>query len=99
VVPGLPLCRPNAKGRRRERAESAGAAAPEPGSSCIPHDGSAEDLRGCNPAIPVEAMESAIGVWHVMCSRLRGMKDLLYVGLTVAFFAIAWLYAKSFDRI
>jgi hypothetical protein len=38
-------------------------------------------------------------VWHRACSDLPSMKDLLYVGLTVAFFAIAWMYAKSFDRL
>jgi len=27
------------------------------------------------------------------------MKDLLFVGITVAFFAVAWLYARSFDRL
>jgi len=27
------------------------------------------------------------------------MKDLIFIGVTVAFFAVGWLYAKSFDRI
>jgi hypothetical protein len=27
------------------------------------------------------------------------MKDLLFVGTTVAFFAVAWLYARSFERL
>jgi hypothetical protein len=30
---------------------------------------------------------------------LRHVKDILYIGLTVAFFAVSWLYAKSFDRL
>ena len=28
-----------------------------------------------------------------------GMKDLILIGVTVAFFAVSWLYVKSFDRI
>jgi len=27
------------------------------------------------------------------------MKDLLFVSVSAAFFALAWLYAKSFDRL
>jgi hypothetical protein len=27
------------------------------------------------------------------------MKDLMLVGVTIAFFAIGWVYAKSFDRL
>jgi len=27
------------------------------------------------------------------------MKDVIYIGLTAAFFAVAWLYAKSFDHL
>jgi len=27
------------------------------------------------------------------------MKDLLFVALSVAFFALAWVYAKSFDHL
>jgi len=27
------------------------------------------------------------------------MKDLLFVAITVGFFAISWLYARSFDRL
>jgi hypothetical protein len=27
------------------------------------------------------------------------MKDLLFVVVTAAFFALAWIYAKSFDRL
>jgi hypothetical protein len=27
------------------------------------------------------------------------MKDLLYIGATIAFFAVSWLYAKSFDHL
>jgi len=27
------------------------------------------------------------------------MKDLLFVGVTLAFFALSWLYARSFDRL
>jgi len=27
------------------------------------------------------------------------MKDLLFVSVCAAFFALAWLYAKSFDRL
>jgi hypothetical protein len=27
------------------------------------------------------------------------MKDLVFVGVTVAFFALAWLYTKSLDRL
>jgi len=27
------------------------------------------------------------------------MKDLLFVAVTVAFFAVAWLYAKSMDHL
>jgi hypothetical protein len=31
-------------------------------------------------------------------TRIR-MKDLLFVVITVAFFALAWVYAKSFDHL
>jgi len=27
------------------------------------------------------------------------MKDLLFVAITVGFFALSWLYARSFDRL
>jgi hypothetical protein len=27
------------------------------------------------------------------------MKDLLFIGITIAFFAVGWLYTKSFDRL
>jgi len=27
------------------------------------------------------------------------MKDLLFIAVTVAFFAVGWLYAKSFDQL
>jgi hypothetical protein len=27
------------------------------------------------------------------------MKDLIYLGITLAFFGIAWAYAKSFDHL
>jgi hypothetical protein len=27
------------------------------------------------------------------------MKDIVYVVVTVAFFAVSWLYAKSFDHL
>jgi hypothetical protein len=27
------------------------------------------------------------------------MKDLIFVGISVAFFAVGWLYAQSFDRL
>lgn len=28
-----------------------------------------------------------------------GMKDVAFLMVTVAFFAVTWLYAKSFDRL
>jgi len=27
------------------------------------------------------------------------MKDLVFVGVSVGFFVVAWLYAKAFDRL
>jgi len=27
------------------------------------------------------------------------MKDIVLIGVTVAFFAISWLYARTFDRL
>jgi hypothetical protein len=27
------------------------------------------------------------------------MKDLVFIGVTVAFFALAWVYARAFDRL
>jgi len=27
------------------------------------------------------------------------MKDLMFVGVSVAFFVVAWVYAKAFDRL
>jgi hypothetical protein len=27
------------------------------------------------------------------------MNDLIFIGVTVAFFALSWLYARSLDRI
>ena len=27
------------------------------------------------------------------------MKDLIFVGVSVGFFVVAWLYAKAFDRL
>ena len=29
----------------------------------------------------------------------EGMKDIVFIGVTIAFFAVSWLYAKSFDRL
>ena len=51
--------------------------------------------------------------WHGQCSSLASsspspttpvphedtMKDLIFVSLTVAFFAASWLYAVSFNRL
>jgi hypothetical protein len=51
--------------------------------------------------------------WHGRCySRHHGsafcflqplsevvMKDLVFVAVTAAFFALAWIYTKSFDRL
>jgi hypothetical protein len=28
-----------------------------------------------------------------------GMKDVVFIAVTIAFFAVAWLYAKSFDHL
>jgi hypothetical protein len=30
---------------------------------------------------------------------IGGMKDILFVGVTIAFFAMSWLYARSFDHL
>jgi hypothetical protein len=27
------------------------------------------------------------------------MRDIVFIGATVAFFAMSWLYARSFDRL
>lgn len=32
-------------------------------------------------------------------SRTLPMKDVLFVIVTTAFFAVAWVYAKSFDQL
>ncbi|HEV3030972.1 MAG TPA: hypothetical protein VG319_04980 [Polyangia bacterium] len=32
-------------------------------------------------------------------ARTGRMKDFVFVAVTVAFFAVSWLYAKSFDRL
>ena len=37
--------------------------------------------------------------WHVRCSIWRGMKDLVFVCATLAFFALSWLYVRSLDRL
>jgi hypothetical protein len=29
----------------------------------------------------------------------RRMKDIVLIGVSVAFFALSWLYAQSFDRL
>ena len=29
----------------------------------------------------------------------RAMKDLIFVGVSVGFFLVAWFYAKAFDRL
>lgn len=29
----------------------------------------------------------------------HGMKDLLFVGVTLAFFALGWLYVRALDRL
>jgi hypothetical protein len=36
---------------------------------------------------------------RVDASRRTTMKDLLFVAITAAFFALGWIYAKSFDRL
>jgi hypothetical protein len=38
---------------------------------------------------------------HGTTDALSGvqMKDLVLVGVTVAFFALAWVYARAFDRL
>jgi hypothetical protein len=42
---------------------------------------------------------SAVG--EVACAMQfeRGMKDLVLIGVSVAFFALSWIYARSFDRL
>ena len=29
----------------------------------------------------------------------RHMKDLVLIGVSIAFFALSWIYARSFDRL
>jgi hypothetical protein len=31
--------------------------------------------------------------------RQERMKDLVLIGVAVAFFALSWIYARSFDRL
>jgi len=31
--------------------------------------------------------------------RFAGMKDLVLIGVSVAFFALSWIYARAFDRL
>jgi hypothetical protein len=43
--------------------------------------------------------------WHAGCFPSAGrkgacaMKDLLFVAISVAFFAVTWLYARSFEHL
>jgi len=36
--------------------------------------------------------------WHVLMLK-PGMNDFVFVAVTVSFFALSWLYAKSFDHL
>jgi hypothetical protein len=37
--------------------------------------------------------------WHDRCSDTAQMKDVVFIGATLAFFALAWVYARAFDRL
>lgn len=36
---------------------------------------------------------------HLIQSRTLPMKDVLFVVVTTAFYAVVWVYAKSFDHL
>jgi hypothetical protein len=42
---------------------------------------------------------SGRGVVACAMQRQERMKDLVLIGVSVAFFALSWIYARSFDRL
>jgi hypothetical protein len=52
----------------------------------------------CNPRVgrAPDARPFGAGTLDAVC---RGMKDLLFVAVTIVFFSMSWLYAKSFDHL
>jgi len=53
------------------------------------------------PAARRRAKVAARG-WHARCSEIaevQQMKDLVLIGVTAAFFALSWVYARSLDRL
>jgi hypothetical protein len=58
----------------------------------------------CNVQCPAldgsaNAASSRGRAWHDRCSERGEMKDGVFIGVTVAFFALAWVYARAFDRL
>jgi hypothetical protein len=45
-----------------------------------------------------DAAQAGLCRWHAGCST-GTYEDFVFVAVTVAFFAVSWLYAKSFDHL
>jgi len=56
----------------------------------------------CNPFETARRGEGAAARARDVAWRMLWvvtMKDLVFIGITVAFFTVGWLYARSFDRL
>ena len=61
-------------------------------------------IATCNPLVWVESRKPNQRLAQVMArSMLKGhhkaMTDLIFVSITVAFFAVAWLYVRACERL
>jgi hypothetical protein len=76
--------------------------------SCNAHDRPSEKGPGCNANGGKGGVFAVRRLAHHVLKvpapgspgpRNQAMKDLLFVGLTVAFFAVSWLYARSLGHV
>jgi hypothetical protein len=57
------------------------------------------DRAGCNLRAAPLAAASGLALARPMLSPSDVMKDLVFVAVTLAFFWVSWVYAKSFDHL
>jgi hypothetical protein len=61
-------------------------------------------LAICNPLAPVAGRKPVHCLARVMArsmlkSHHKTMTDLIFVSITIGFFAVAWLYARACERL
>jgi hypothetical protein len=52
-------------------------------------------------AVGTKPLTAWIESWHGRCWRIitKAMTDLIFVSITIGFFAVAWLYVRACERL